>query len=63
MVATAPSRPTSWTAGGHYVIVGSQRTGIRNLFWQAPDDTGEAQRLTESPNRQDPTAVSPDDTG
>ena len=33
---------------------------MRNLFWQAADGTGAVERLTESPNTQYPTAVSPD---
>ena len=38
----------------------SERAGVRNLFWQAADGTGAVERLTESPNTQYPTAVSPD---
>lgn len=33
---------------------------MRNLFWQAADGTGAAERLTKSPNTQYPTGVSPD---
>jgi serine/threonine-protein kinase len=33
---------------------------VRNLFWQAADGSGAVERLTESPNTQYPTAVSPD---
>lgn len=49
-----------WAAGGSRVVFNSDRAGARNLFWQAADGTGEAERLTDSPNRQDPTDVSPD---
>ena len=34
----------------------------RNVFWQAADGTGSAERLTQSPNRQVPFSVSPDGT-
>jgi Tol biopolymer transport system component len=33
---------------------------VRNLFWQTADGSGAVERLTESPNIQYPTAVSPD---
>ena len=46
------------TAAG--VIFSSERAGVRNLFWQAADGTGAVERLTESPNTQYPSAVSPD---
>ena len=40
----------------------SERAGARNLFWQTADGTGAIERLTESPNTQNPGAVSPDGT-
>jgi Tol biopolymer transport system component len=49
-----------WTPDGHRLIFSSERTGTRNLFWQAADGTGAVERLTESPNVQAATAVSPD---
>jgi serine/threonine-protein kinase len=49
-----------WTPDGHRVIFSSDRAGARNLFWQAPDGTGAVERLSESPNQQNATAVSPD---
>ena len=49
-----------WTPDGRRLIVGSERAGARNLFWQAADGTGAVERLTESPNEQNPTALSPD---
>jgi serine/threonine-protein kinase len=49
-----------WTPDGRRVIFSSDRAGARNLFWQAADGTGAAERLSESPNQQDSTAVSPD---
>jgi Tol biopolymer transport system component len=35
---------------------------VRNLFGQAADGTGAIEQLIESPNAQNPTAVSPDGT-
>jgi len=49
-----------WTSDGRRVIFSSDRTGVRNLFWQAADGTGAVERLTESLNTQYPSAVSPD---
>jgi eukaryotic-like serine/threonine-protein kinase len=49
-----------WTPDGRRVIFSSERAGGRNLFWQAADGTGAAERLLESPNTQYPMAVSPD---
>jgi Tol biopolymer transport system component len=49
-----------WTPDGHRLIFSSERTGVRNLFWQAADGTGAVERLIESPNTQNGSAVSPD---
>ena len=49
-----------WTPDSRRVIFSSEREGGRNLFWQAADGTGAAERLLESPNTQYPMAVSPD---
>jgi len=49
-----------WTPDGRRLIFTSERAGARNLFWQAADGTGAVERLTESPNFQAATAVSPD---
>jgi serine/threonine-protein kinase len=49
-----------WTPDGRRVIFSSDRTGVRNLFWQAADGTGAVERLTESLDTQYPSAVSPD---
>jgi eukaryotic-like serine/threonine-protein kinase len=49
-----------WTPDSQRVIFASERAGVRNLFWQAADGTGAVEGLTESPNTQYPTAVSPD---
>jgi serine/threonine-protein kinase len=48
-----------WALDGR-LIFSSQRTSAGNLFRQAADGTGEAERLTDSPNRQNPTAISRD---
>jgi serine/threonine-protein kinase len=49
-----------WTADGRRVVFASTRAGAPNLFTQAADGTGPVERLTESPNNQVPTGVSPD---
>ena len=49
-----------WTPDSRRVIFSSERAGARNLFWQAADGTGAAERLLESPNTHYPLAVSPD---
>jgi serine/threonine-protein kinase len=49
-----------WTPDGRRVIFSSERAGVRNLFWQAADGTGAVERLSESPNLQNLSAVSPD---
>jgi len=49
-----------WTPDGHRLLFSSEPTGARNLYWQAADGTGAVERLTESPNQQNPAAVTPD---
>jgi Tol biopolymer transport system component len=49
-----------WTPDGRRVVFSSDRAGARNLFGQAADGTGAVERLTDSPNEQSVTAVSPD---
>ncbi len=49
-----------WTPDGRRLIFSSERMGARNLFWQEANGTGTVERLTDSPNQQDATAVSPD---
>ena len=48
-----------WTFDGARMIFTSERAGVRNLFWQTADGTGLV-RLSERPNRQNATGVSPD---
>jgi Tol biopolymer transport system component len=49
-----------WTSDGHRLIFSSQRTGPGNLFWQPADGAAAVERLTESPNAQSATGMSPD---
>jgi serine/threonine-protein kinase len=54
----ADSSPV-WTPDGRLIFT-SQRNSPGNLFRQAADGTGMAEQLTESPNVQNPTAISRD---
>jgi eukaryotic-like serine/threonine-protein kinase len=56
-----PNRFPMWLPDNR-IVFGSDRTsnGAANLFVQAADGSGSAQRLTESPNQQFPMSVSPD---
>jgi len=50
-----------WTPDGKRVIWTSTRGGGNpNLFWQAADGTGDAERLTVNANNQFPTSITPD---
>jgi Tol biopolymer transport system component len=52
-----------WTPDGRRLLFSSAREGPRrNLYAQAADGTGAAERLTTSPNQQDATAITPDGT-
>ncbi len=51
-----------WTADGRRVIFQSSRDGAANLYWQAADGTGTAERLTSGANLQVPNAVTRDGT-
>jgi Tol biopolymer transport system component/tRNA A-37 threonylcarbamoyl transferase component Bud32 len=51
-----------WTPDSKRVIFASDRAGPSNLYWQAADNTGTVERLTESPNVQWPDSISPDGT-
>ena len=48
-----------WTPNGRIVYT-SSRGGALNLWWQAADGTGFAERLTKSGNNQFPTGITPD---
>ena len=54
-----------WTPDGARVVFSSLRDGAdrdapANLYWKPVDDSGEAERLTQSPHHQDPGSWSPD---
>lgn len=51
-----------WTPDGRRIVFSSQRAGAPNLFWQAADGTGAAERLTESASTHFPSSVSADGT-
>ena len=52
-----------WTPDSSRIIFGSVRGGgSPNLYVQAADGTGTATRLTDSPNPQSPTGITPDAT-
>jgi serine/threonine-protein kinase len=58
----APDSHPVWTPDGQRLLFRSFRAGPGNLFWQAADGTGAAERLTESNNNQMGSAFSPDGT-
>lgn len=49
-----------WTPDGKRIIYASARDGGQNLYWQAADGTGAAERLTTSTSDQFPYTVTPD---
>jgi len=49
-----------WTRDGGRIIYSSDRDGVPNLYWQAADGTGEAERLTKSAQSQFANSTSPD---
>src|SRR5439155_18604877 len=51
-----------WTPDGRRMIFESDRAGVSNLYSQAADGTGAADRLTTSANQQFPTSITPDGT-
>ena len=56
----ASDRNPVWTPDGKRIVFESERAkGPYNLYWQPADGTGEVQRLTESPNNQNPTSFHP----
>jgi Tol biopolymer transport system component len=57
--ASSESFPV-WTPDGRRIIYASNRDGPPNLYWQAADGTGEAERLTKSSQLQTPHATSRD---
>src|SRR5262249_20087228 len=57
---SAHDRFPVWTPDGRRIIFNSDRSGSWNLYWQAADNTGIAERLTTSANIQIPSSMSPD---
>jgi serine/threonine-protein kinase len=51
-----------WTPDGRWIVFASTQTGAQNLFRQATDGTGTAERLTSSAAAQLPTSITPDGT-
>jgi serine/threonine-protein kinase len=52
-----------WARDGRRIFFGSRRGGAAlNLYWQAADGSGQAERLAESLQLQRPHSVSPDGT-
>jgi len=49
-----------WAPDGRQLVFSSGRTGVVNLFIQAPDGAGSVRRMTESPYAQNPLSFSPD---
>jgi len=50
----------AWSRDGRYLAFGSERSGVSNLFGQAADGSGEAERLLESDTLQMPISFAPD---
>src|SRR5207247_799353 len=61
-LTSTPQRELSplWSSDGRYVLFQSSPLNGANLYRQAADGTGTAERLTTSPNRQLPYALTPD---
>jgi serine/threonine-protein kinase len=51
-----------WTRDGRRIVFTSSRAGALNLWWQAADGSGTAERLTTNSNGQFPTGITPDGT-
>jgi serine/threonine-protein kinase len=51
-----------WTPDSRRIVFTSDREGVLNLYSQAADGTGAADRLTTSANQQFPASISPDGT-
>jgi serine/threonine-protein kinase len=50
-----------WMPDSRHLVFGSSRVGVySNLYMQAADGTGKTTRLTDSPNAQQPSGLTPD---
>ena len=58
----AESRPI-WSSDGQRIVFASARDGATNLYEQAADGSGAVTRLTNGPDPQVPSWVSPDGSG
>jgi serine/threonine-protein kinase len=56
------NRGVAWTPDGKRLAFSAQRDGTENVYWQASDGTGTAERLTEGKRPQLPNAFTPDGT-
>jgi serine/threonine-protein kinase len=50
----------AWSADGRYVLFSSERAGVYNLYARSADGSGKDMRLTNSPNVQAISSVTPD---
>jgi eukaryotic-like serine/threonine-protein kinase len=55
------NRGVVWSPDGKRIAFSAQRAGTENIYWQASDGTGNAERLTEGTRPQMPTAFSRDE--
>lgn len=56
------NRGIAWTPDSRRLAFSSQHEGSEDVYWQAADGTGAAERLTDGPGIKVPTAISPDGT-
>jgi hypothetical protein len=52
-------RSPIWTPNGERLVYAASRSGAPNLYWQRADGSGDATRLTTSPNTQYPGSWDP----
>jgi dipeptidyl aminopeptidase/acylaminoacyl peptidase len=54
-----PSQAPVWAPDGTHVVYRGTRSGLRNLFWKAVDDTSPEERLTKDEGLETPGSFSP----